>query len=167
MENGRSKSMKYNFDDLLNPQSNICKQAIRRTGTAACLTNISSKRLKIITKLTEDVKLAPILYHGTCSENAQSLVEKGWQPRSGMQGGNMGQPRYLYLSTGYEDALWFANEKGCDTVVELHNVPVDHLIVDPEDGYYASVEEELKSTPFPGKVALTKSLSADHFKMRK
>jgi hypothetical protein len=107
-----------------------------------------------------------ILYHGTCPKNAASLVRDGWTPRSGSQGGNMGQTRYLYLTTDREDALWFAQEKGCDTVVEIHDVPVDHLIVDPEDGSSDTLDNEINSVHgLPGKVALTKPLPAVHFRL--
>jgi len=78
----------------------------------------------------------------------------------------MGQPRYLYLSTGYEDALWFSQQKGCGTVVEVHAVPLSHLMVDPEDGCGDSLAGEL-GLPFglPGKVALTHALPATHFRL--
>jgi len=113
-------------------------------------------------------KTVPVLYHGTCEENALSIVKNGWQPKSGTRGANMGQTRFLYLSTGYEDALWFANEKGCNTVLRVKNVPYDFLIVDPEDGIRHTVEDELNcpsKSGYPGKVALTKTLSANHFEI--
>jgi hypothetical protein len=47
----------------------------------------------------------PVLYHGTCPDNAAALAQHGWQPRSGPSGGNQGQSRYLYLSTDREDAV--------------------------------------------------------------
>ena len=115
--------------------------------------------------------IVPILYHGTCEENAIHLIKNGWEPRipksiRASQTANMGQARYLYLSTGYEDALWFAEQRGCNTVIELHNVPIDYLIVDPEDGVSDTVEDELKGfRGMPGKVALTKPLSANHFRL--
>lgn len=106
----------------------------------------------------------PILYHGTCADNARALIQHGWQPRSGASGGNRGQARYLYLSTGYEDALWFAQQKDCDAVLELRAVPMSYLIVDPEDGTADTVAGELNlSHGLPGKLALIKPLSADHF----
>ena len=76
-------------------------------------------KMREIMRLIEGTGVAPVLYHGTCPDNAASLVQNGWTPRSGSQGGNMGQTRYLYLTTGREDALWFADQKGCDTVVVL------------------------------------------------
>lgn len=80
----------------------------------------------------------------------------------------MGQNRYLYLTTGYEDALRFANQKGSDTVVKVIDVPLSYLTVDPEDGSYDTVEQELNSPHgLPGKVALTNPLGPEHFKLSK
>ena len=108
--------------------------------------------------------IVPVLYHGTCEDSAEALLKHGWQPNAWGGGSNMGQRRYLYLSTGEEDARWFAEEKGCDVVLAITNVPLDHLIVDPEDGSYDSLEDELHSPMgLPGKVVLIKPLSADHF----
>jgi len=124
--------------------------------------------IREILRLIETNDFIPVLYHGTCIENAKSLIKNGWSPRSGSMGGNMGQSKYLYLTTDPEDAMWFANEKGCDTVISLHNVPKNFLIVDPEDGTYDTVDEELNSKHgFPGKVALTKYLGSEHFKLFK
>lgn len=105
------------------------------------------------------------LYHGTCYENAKSLCDNGWAPRASSSGGNMGQSQYLYLSTGQEDALWFAQEKGCDTLVEVRNIPLDYLKVDPEDGTHDTLEEELDGGKYklPGKAVLTQPLPASHF----
>jgi hypothetical protein len=117
--------------------------------------------------LHEATKTVAILYHGTCPESAASLIQNGWTPRTGRQSlsANMGQPRYLYLSTGREDALWFAEQRGCDAVVEVHDVPFDYLIVDPEDGSSDTLEDELAGFEGgPGKVALTKPLPASHFR---
>jgi len=77
----------------------------------------------------------------------------------------MGQTRYLYLTTGREDAEWFANAKGCSTIVQV-TVPIEYLRVDPEDGIGDTVEDELNSAHgLPGKVILTKSLGPEHFKI--
>lgn len=120
----------------------------------------------LINILLENTRNVPKLFHGTCEQNAESLIMNGWKPYSGFIGGNLGQTKYLYLSTGYDDALWFANEKGCNTVVELINVPLDCIIVDPEDGSSDTVEEELsEKCGLPGKVALIKPLSAEHFQI--
>ena len=106
------------------------------------------------------------LYHGTCPENGEALCKNGWVPRQSSMGGNMGQPRYLYLSTGKEDALWYAEEKGCNTLVEVKDVPLRYLKVDPEDGTSDTLEEELhKKSGLPGKVVLTRPLPAEHFRI--
>ena len=116
--------------------------------------------------LNEGAEVIPVLYHGTCEDNAAHLIQHGWQPNSGMSGGNQGQTRYLYLSTGRDDALWFAQEKGCDTVVAVRDIPLDYLIVDPEDGSEDTVEAELNSPHgLPGKLALIKPLAGSHFQV--
>lgn len=111
--------------------------------------------------------MAPTLYHGTCEEQAAALLQNGWQPNRSSRGGNMGQPRFLYLSTGFEDALWFAQEKGCDSVLEVGNVPLDHLQVDPEDGTGDTLDQELNlSHGLPGKVVLIRPLGPEHFRLK-
>jgi len=118
-------------------------------------------------RLVENIETVPVLYHGTCADNAEALTLQGWYPKSGGIGGNMGQARYLYLSTEHDDALWFAQEKGCDAVVIVRNIPISYLIVDPEDGTEDSVKKELNLTHgIPGKLALTKPLSAAHFEFK-
>ena len=105
------------------------------------------------------------LYHGTTAESAELLLEHGWEPGKVSGGGNCGQPRYLYLSTGYEDALWFAEQKGSDVVLEVIDIPLEHLRVDPEDGVYDTVEEEMSAPGgFPGKLVLTRSLETSRFR---
>lgn len=107
------------------------------------------------------------VYHGTCAANAASLCENGWAPNSGAVGGNQGQARYLYLSTGVEDAEWFANEKGCTTVLAV-TVPMAYLIVDPEDGIGDTLEDEINNhMGLPGKVALTRPVGPESFKVVK
>lgn len=104
------------------------------------------------------------LYHGTTPEAARLLADNGWQPNMVPAGANQGQPRYLYLTTHYEDALWFAEQKGCDTVVRLDDVPIDILAVDPEDGIGDTVLEEVSSPHgLPGKLVLTRPLASSHF----
>lgn len=103
------------------------------------------------------------LYHGTCSD---ALCKTGWTPNSGHVGGNRGQSRFLYLSSMPEDALWIAQQKGCDIVLVVHDVPEDSLIVDPEDGIADTVYDELHNEHgLPGKVALFKSLGPEHFSL--
>lgn len=122
------------------------------------------KFMNIVTE-SDGGDIAPVLYHGTCPANAAALIANGWEPRSGQQGANMGQSRYLYLTTGKEDALWFAEEKGCSTVIEIRDVPKAFLRVDPEDGTGDTVDDELHLPHgLPGKVVLTRPLPASHFR---
>jgi hypothetical protein len=117
-------------------------------------------------KAATNLDVVPILYHGTCSDSAEALCTEGWSPSTGRSGGNAGQRRYLYLSTGIEDARWFANEKGCDSVLAVKNVPHSSLIVDPDDGASENLDEELSQAyNLPGKVALTRSLGPEHFRL--
>lgn len=105
------------------------------------------------------------LYHGTCLENAKELIKNGWDV--GRTGGNLGQSKYLYLSSGYEDAMWFAEEKGCNTVVEIKDIPLDYLLPDPEDEAGYTMSELLNRTGgYPSKYVLTKPLSAKHFSIK-
>lgn len=107
------------------------------------------------------------LYHGTCRANAESLCDKGWAPGSGSPGANQGQSRYLYLTTGIEDAEWFANEKGCSTVLSV-TVPLASLIVDPEDGVGDTVAAEINSPHgLPGKLALTRAVGPEAFRIER
>ena len=108
------------------------------------------------------------LYHGTSHASAAALQANGWQPRAGSQGGNMGNPAYLYLTSGWEDAQWFANEKGESAIVQLRDVPLAFLRPDPEDeaGFtMAELLERIAEEPdgMPSKFILTKPLPASHF----
>lgn len=103
------------------------------------------------------------LYHGTCSD---MLCQTGWEPNNTTQGGNMGQTQYLYLTNHPDNARWFAQEKGCDIVLVVRDVPSNYLRVDPEDGSTDTVEDELSfSMGIPGSVVLTQPLPADHFEV--
>lgn len=105
------------------------------------------------------------LYHGTTRECADRILSEGWAPRSGSMGGQCGNPRYLYLTNVWENALWYAEEKGCDTVLQIE-VPASSLIVDPEDGIADTVEDELNSkNGLPGNVCLTRPLPASSFSL--
>lgn len=55
----------------------------------------------------------------------------------------MGNLKYLYLTNNPSNALWFAQEKGCNTILEL-KVLKSQLRVDPEDGIGDTVDEELE-----------------------
>ena len=104
------------------------------------------------------------LYHGTTKDSADALLASGWAPNSWTGGGNCGQRHYLYLTNGAENAMWFANEKGGDTVVEV-SVPEECLKVDPEDGIADTVALELANHHgLPGSVVLTRALPADRFR---
>lgn len=103
------------------------------------------------------------LYHGTTEESAAALLGAGWVPGSGPLGGNCGQRRFLYLTNDPENALWYAQEKGGEVVLEV-TVPRDALRVDPEDGAFDTVEEELaRSHGLPGCVVATSPLLSSAF----
>lgn len=135
-------------------------------GGAVPRLNRLMRNMRDIMQIVEGAGIAPVLYHGTCPENAEAILQNGWAPRPGRQmGPNGGQPHYLYLSTDPEDARWFAQERGCDTVIEVHGVPLDCLKVDPEDGTGDTLEDELNlSHGLPSKVVLVRALSASHFR---
>jgi hypothetical protein len=115
---------------------------------------------KIVAKPTDKLKL----YHGTTKENAESLLRSGWNGYSG-KGSNSGQSKYLYVTNVYDNALWYANQKGDTTVLDVI-VPLDYLEVDPEDGIGESVEDELlrtKKLGFPANLIITKPLASSAF----
>lgn len=74
------------------------------------------------------------LYHGTSIGNAEYIVKNGWFPRTSGSGGNMGQSKYLYITSEIGDARWFANENGDDTIMKISNINIMDLKFDPEDG---------------------------------
>lgn len=103
------------------------------------------------------------LYHGTTDDAATSLSEFGWRPGSGRAGANCGQSRYLYLTNGQDNALWFAEQKGGSVVLAVE-VDEDDLLVDPEDGSKDDVASELAwGHGLPGSVVATRPLPADRF----
>lgn len=109
---------------------------------------------------------AVTLYHGTAAANAQRLLADGWKPGMAHSGSHRGQIRYLYLTTTPENALWYAHEKGAETVLEVRDVPLTFLHVDPEDGTAPTVEGELAlSLGLPGNLVLQQALSAAHFSL--
>ena len=108
------------------------------------------------------------LYHGTSRASATALLATGWKPRPGCQGGNQGNPLYLYLTSAWEDAQWFANEKGESSIIQLINVPILSLMPDPEDeaGYTLwDVLDRIAEEPdgMPSKFILREPLDAAHF----
>lgn len=124
----------------------------------------SKFRLQLMAKTMIDKTIT--LYHGTTPESAEFLVQNGWQPNRFATGSQCGQSRYLYLTTHPDDALWFANEKGSDTVLELKDIPYSMLKVDPEDGIGETIEEEIGSPHgLPGKLVLTQTVEASFFEL--
>jgi len=108
------------------------------------------------------------MYHGTCQASAVAMVSNGWQPRSGFIGGNMGQSKYLYVTSDPENAMWFAEENGCNTILKISDIPRDFLKVDPEDGGGLSFQEMLSfmsAFKMPGSFVLTQPLGPEHFSM--
>lgn len=106
------------------------------------------------------------LYHGCCPQDAANFLKYGWRPNSPLyhENGNQGQRKFLYLTNTIENAMWFANYKGCATVVKVSDIPLSFLEVDPEDGISDTVEEEL-GMELPGNVVLTHPLIASHFSL--
>jgi hypothetical protein len=107
------------------------------------------------------------LYHGTSDASAKALIKNGWKPNKWHQGGNMGQTKHLYATTDPEDARWFANEKGHNSIVRIR-APKTHLIPDPEDAIGETIDDELeknKHMGLPAKLALHRSLEAAHFSL--
>lgn len=122
----------------------------------------------IKTKLNEYRNDTITLYHGTCLINAQNLVQNGWQPNKTTSGSNQGNPSYLYLTTDPEDALWFAEEKGCDSIIIVSDIPLSYLRPDPEDEAGFSMSELLnRKNGLPSKFILIKELGPKHFSIQK
>jgi hypothetical protein len=117
--------------------------------------------------MTETTAVSTItLYHGTSADSGNALVANGWGPNLWASGGNCGSSRYLHCTTGPEDALWFAEEKGESTLIEIREVALAALIVDPDDGTGDNVLDELAiaaRTGLPAKLALKHPLAAVHF----
>lgn len=94
------------------------------------------------------------------------MMVHGWAPERGRSGGNCGQPRYFYLTTHFDDAMWFANEKGDDAVLEV-TVPISDLMVDPEDGVGSNVPDalaEAEISGIPEKFVAIRRLAAESFR---
>lgn len=106
------------------------------------------------------------LYHGTTTESANRLLRDRWQPGSGASTGNRGNSRYLYLTNGAENAAAYAGQIGGDVVLKVKNVPKSILKVDPEDGVYDTVAEELNSsTGLPGNVVAFRPIDPEAFEV--
>jgi hypothetical protein len=94
-------------------------------------------------------------------------LSHGWEPNSGFKGTNQGNPRYLYVTTKPQNAEWFANERNCDTVLQLI-VSKAYLAVDPEDGIGETIDEELAAAErnhLPANLVVFKPLPANAFKI--
>jgi len=108
------------------------------------------------------------LYHGTTEHSAKALINNGWVSGNYI-GSNMGNSNYLYLTSEPEDALWFANENGGNSIVEVSNIPISYLRPDPEDeaGYtmYELLDYLYSDNKYklPVKFILTKPLDEKHF----
>jgi hypothetical protein len=119
-----------------------------------------------IFKYNNTTKKTLTLYHGTTENNAKNLLNNGWQPNSNSQGSNMGNSKYLYLTSLPEDALWFADENGGNVVMKIKNIPLSYLQPDPDDESGYTMEElldRMNRTELPSKFILTKALSKNYF----
>lgn len=109
------------------------------------------------------------LFHGTTKEYAKMLLENGWTPNRVSSGGNSGQSRFLYITDSPDNALWFSEQKGDNIVLEVVDISIEDLRVDPEDGINETVEEELnqviQGVKYPAYLVLFKSLGPAHFKL--
>lgn len=122
-------------------------------------------------KLYENKNNTITLFHGTSENNANLLINNGWKPNNISSGGNMGQTRYLYLTTHKEDALWFAEESGNNTIVKVKDIPIDYLKFDPEDGdgdlfdnnINIAIKKINNGYQLPIKFVLKNELSKEHF----
>jgi hypothetical protein len=121
-------------------------------------------------RINENLDKTITLYHGTCLYNGKNLINNGWKPIKKTYGANMGNPKFLYLTSEPEDALWFAEEKGCDTVIVVKNIPISFLRPDPEDeaGFtMVDLLDRMKHSSLPSKFILIKHLDSKHFEMFK
>lgn len=124
------------------------------------------KHLKLFENFNIDNVIT--LYHGTREHNALSLINNGWTSGN-YTGSNMGNSKYLYLTSEPEDALWFANENGGNVVVEVRDIPLSYLRPDPEDEAGYTMSELLdriysdNKYKMPAKFILTEPLEKKHF----
>jgi len=110
------------------------------------------------------------VYHGTCASNANQLIKNGWKPNLHESGANQGNSKYLYVSSMAEDALWFAENAGCNTIVKIENVPVSNLLPDPEDESGYTINDLLQRIDkgiMPAKFILHQPLEASYFSVYK
>jgi hypothetical protein len=104
------------------------------------------------------------LYHGTTLLNGLNLVKYGWEPNRCAT--DLSNSKYLYLTSDYDDAMWYANEKSGNTIVEITNIPIDFLSPDPESEIGYNIENLLRrliKNKKPSKFVLTQTLNNEHF----
>lgn len=101
------------------------------------------------------------LFHGTSQSSAEKLCKDGWSPSSYPSGSQCGSPRYLYLTNHPDNAKWYADQKENGCVIQVL-VPRSLLRVDPDDGTYDSVDEEISGS-VPGSLVLTGDLCSSSF----
>lgn len=105
------------------------------------------------------------LYHGTTLRSAERMLSEGWSPHSHPSGSQCGRPHLLCLTTTPDNALWYAQEKGCTTVLEI-TVPLTHLGVDPDDGVADTVTEECQLPHgLPGNLVCKRPLPSTAFRL--
>lgn len=120
--------------------------------------------------MSKDIRKQNIIdvFHGTDESHANYLLSNGYTPK-GIKtiGSNLGKSGLLYVSSGYDDARWFANEKGSDIVLKIEEVPVDSLSPDPEDesGFTMSeLLDRVRNSKMPAKFIITKPIDKNKFK---
>lgn len=103
------------------------------------------------------------LYHGTCKDSANILLKNGWKSGWGFIGGNSGDKNFLHLTSDPYDALWFAQEKGCNIVLEIR-VPISDLKPDKIDEAGFTIEDlfyRMKTSKLPAKFMTNKNISPE------
>ena len=112
------------------------------------------------------------LYHGTRAVYAERLLKHGWTPSQHRRmGRNGGRGDWLYLTNLFKKAKWFAGSSSRDAdvgrrgVVLRVTVRMSDLLVDPEDGWAETAQEELADPQQPGHVVATQRLPASAFKI--
>jgi hypothetical protein len=107
------------------------------------------------------------LYHGTNEYWAEQLLKNGFNPDRKILGANQGKWGYLYLTTDHHNAAWFAEQNGGKSILEI-TIPVENIIVDPEDGVGETVEDEFEYSQkyhMPGNFATNKPISSNNIKI--
>ena len=118
--------------------------------------------MKLHELLNEAKKMT--VYHGTSKSSADNMVKVGWTPNKYGPTGNNGKSKYLYVSTMFDDALWFANEIGDSTVVKIKCYQND-LYPDPDDEGGFTKEELLKRKELPAKFIIKIPIAPHNIKI--